>query len=76
MGQSILQTMYPPQQAPILGTPTQLFELMPEMSPPQFPQDKQVLDAAFPSPADQSPLRHNQRPLGHLDFQEIITLCW
>lgn len=63
---------YAPQS---MGTPTQAFEPMPEMSP-QFPQDKQVLDAAFRSPADQSPLGHNQRSLGHLDFQEIITLCW
>lgn len=59
-----------------MGTPTQAFEPRPEMSPPQFPQDKQVPDKACPSPADQSPLRHDQNPPGHLDFQEIFTLCW
>lgn len=53
-------------------TPPQAFGAMPEMAAPQFPQDKQVLEAAFPSPADQRPLK----ALGRWDFQEIITLCW
>lgn len=65
-----------PSRSPILGTLTQASEPMPEMSPPQFAQDKQVPDAAFPSPASQGPLRYDERPLRHLDFQEIITLCW